>query len=180
MLTRLPETIDPMHLADKRGALKGHIPLQNLTRLADLLLDDSGSIAVELVFFRQGRLALIEGSLEATLNLKCQNCLEAVPYTAKSVVKLGIVTTVEQANRLPDDYEPLLLSEEKILLADLIEDELLLLIPDYPKHDVACFKTLIDNTHTVLAPPILEAKKNPFSILASLNTSENINGRTKK
>jgi uncharacterized protein len=171
-----------MHLADKRGALKGHIPLQNLTRLADLLLDDVGDIAVELVFFRQGRLALIEGTLEATLNLKCQNCLEAVPYTAKSVVKLGIVISVEQADRLPDDYEPLLLgsNEEKILLADLVEDELLLVIPDYPKHDHACFNTLIDNSNTVLVPPVVEAKKNPFSILASLTISENNNGSTKK
>jgi uncharacterized protein len=105
-----------------------------------------------------------------------------VPYTAKSVVKLGIVISVEQADRLPDDYEPLLLgsNEEKILLADLVEDELLLVIPDYPKHDHACFNTLIDNSNTVLVPPVVEAKKNPFSILASLTISENNNGSTKK
>ena len=180
MLTRLPQFIDPMHLADKRGALNGHIPLQNLTRLADMLLDDVGDIAVELIFFRQGRLALIEGKIEVALKLKCQNCLDAVPFTAMSAVKLGIVTNIDQANRLPDDYEPLLLSTEKILLSDLVEDELLLVIPDYPKHDHACFNTLLDNTHTVLVKAAAKTEHNPFSILASLNTSETINGRTKK
>jgi len=50
MLDRLPEYIDPLHLADKRGVLKGQIPLRSLDRLADMLVNDTGTITVELFF----------------------------------------------------------------------------------------------------------------------------------
>lgn len=54
MLDRLPEYIDPLHLADKRGELKGQLSLSILDRLAEKLHDDTGIVAVDLFFF-QGR-----------------------------------------------------------------------------------------------------------------------------
>ena len=48
MLDRLPEYIDPVHLADKRGALKGQIPLSSLDRLAEFLADDKGAVSIDL------------------------------------------------------------------------------------------------------------------------------------
>jgi DUF177 domain-containing protein len=48
MLDRLPEYIDPLQLADKRAELKGEIPLSSLDRLADTLLNDTGTVAVDL------------------------------------------------------------------------------------------------------------------------------------
>lgn len=179
MLNRLPEFIDPVQLADKRGALQGELPIHGLTRLADLLFDESGVIAMELFFARQGRLAIIEGRLEATLQLKCQSCLQAVPYNMNSVVKLGIVSSLEQADRLPEDYEPLLVEAEKIPLKDLLEDELLLLLPSYPKHDDDCFHATTESA-AIITVAHKPAATHPFSILATLNTSENSNGRTKK
>ena len=50
MLDRLPEYIDPVHLADKRGALKGQIPLSSLDRLAEFLADDKGAVSIDLFF----------------------------------------------------------------------------------------------------------------------------------
>ncbi|MDD5274358.1 MAG: metal-binding protein, partial [Methylovulum sp.] len=122
MLARLPEYIDPLHLADKRGELKGQIPVSSLVRLADILFSDTGAVTVELFFGREGRLAKVEGQLEAVLELECQNCLQAVQWPVKNVVKLGIVTSIDQADRLPEDYEPLLVDEGKILLKNIIED----------------------------------------------------------
>lgn len=48
MLARLPEYIDPLHLADKRGELKGQIPISSLDRLADVLFNETGAVAVDL------------------------------------------------------------------------------------------------------------------------------------
>ena len=84
MLDRLPEYIDPLHLADKRGELKGQIPLSNLDRLADILFNDEGTVSVDLFFGREGRLAKIEGKIETVLQLKCQNCLQAVEWPVKN------------------------------------------------------------------------------------------------
>ena len=112
MLDRLPEYIDPLHLADKRGALKGQIPLRSLDRLAKLLVNDAGSVVVDLFFGREGRLAKVEGRIETILELECQNCLEAIKWPVDCTIKLGIVTSIDQANRLPEEYEPLMVEEE--------------------------------------------------------------------
>lgn len=48
MLDRLPEYIDPFNLADKRGELKGQLPLKSLDRLAKMLINDAGAVDVDL------------------------------------------------------------------------------------------------------------------------------------
>ncbi len=167
MLTRLPEYIDPLHLADKRGELKGQIPVSSLDRLADILFSDVGHVVVDLYFGREGRLAKIEGQIEADLALKCQNCLQAVEFTVKNFIKLGIVTSIDQADRLPEDYEPLLVGEEKILLKNIIEDELLLILPAFPKHQHNCLTNkLVNNKVDFSLNEQQSPNENPFSILA--------------
>jgi uncharacterized protein len=169
MLDRLPEYIDPLHLADKRCELKGRISLSNLDRLAEMLADDKGSVAFDLLFGREGRLAKIDGRIEADLELKCQNCLQAVQWSVNSEVKLGIVTSIDQANRLPEDYEPLLVEEEKVLLKNIIEDELLLVLPMFPKHQHACLiPNLGDSDVDSIANSEHSSPQTPFSILANL------------
>ena len=181
MLDRLPEYIDPLHLADKRGELKGRLSLSNLDRLAEKLHNDTGIIAVDLFFSREGRLAKIEGTIEGTLQLECQNCLQAVEWPVNVAVKLGIVTSIDQANRLPEDYEPLIIDEEKILLKDLVEDELLLALPTFAKHQYKCFVPVAGhNTDDLLSGDVQSPPENPFSILAKLKNIGDLNGRTKK
>ena len=172
MLARLPEYIDPLHLADKRGELKGQIPVSSLDRLADILFSDTGDVAVEFFFGREGRLAKIEGQIEAVLELECQNCLQAVQWTVKNNIKLGIVTSVDQADRLPEDYEPLLVDEGKVLLKDIIEDELLLILPTFPKHQHNCLAQKSgDNKVEHLLNEQQSPTENPFSILAKLKNT---------
>lgn len=172
MLDRLPEYIDPLHLADKRGTLKGQIPLRSLDRLAALLVNDAGTISVDLFFGREGRLAKVEGHIETVLELECQNCLEAVEWPVDCAIKLGIVSSIDQANRLPEDYEPLLVAEDKILLKDLIEDEILLILPAFPKHQHTCFVPKFDNNRVAsLVNDGQSSPENPFSILAKLKNT---------
>ncbi|MGZ8222949.1 MAG: YceD family protein [Methylobacter sp.] len=172
MLARLPEYIDPLHLADKRGELKGQIPVSSLDRLADILFNDTGVVTVEFFFGREGRLAKIEGQIEAVLELECQNCLQAVQWTVKNSIKLGIVSSIDQVDRLPEDYEPLLVDEGKILLKDIIEDELLLVLPTFPKHPYDC---LAQNPGNNKVDHLLNEQQspteNPFSILAKLKNT---------
>ena len=172
MLGRLPEYIAPLHLTDKRGALKGRIPLSSLDRLADILANDTGSVAIDFFFGREGRLAKIEGRIEAVLELKCQNCLQVVEWPVNSVIKLGIVTSIDQADRLPEDYEPLLVEEEKVLLKNIVEDELLLVLPTFPKHQYTCLvPNLGNNALDSLVNAEQSSSENPFSILAKLKNT---------
>lgn len=172
MLDRLPEYIDPLQLADKHGALKGQMPLNRLDRLAEMLIDNTGYISVELFFSREGRRAIIEGKLEAVLQLTCQNCLQALEWPVNASVKLGIVTSMDQANRLPEEYEPLLVDEEKILVKDILEDELLLILPTFPKHPHHCLIQNGNNDRNDSATKINESTpEHPFSILANLKNT---------
>jgi uncharacterized protein len=172
MLARLPEYIDPLHLADKRGELKGEIPISRLDRLADILFSDAGTVTVELFFGREGRLAKVEGHIEAVLELECQNCLQAIQWPVNNTVKLGIVTSLDQADRLPEDYEPLLIDEEKILLKNIVEDELLLILPAFPKHQHQCFAQKPDNEKESFSQNEQQSSpENPFSILAKLKNT---------
>ena len=175
MSYRLPEYIDPVQLAEKRGELKGQMPVSRLDRLADMLADNTGFVDVELYFSREGRLPKIQGQIVAELSLCCQNCLQAVIWPITHEVNLGIVKSIEQANRLPEDIEPLLLEQDTVPIKDIIEDELLLSLPTYPKHQYDCLALYkgIKNTDVNKSVKGQEAKTNPFSILANLkNTGE--------
>jgi uncharacterized protein len=172
MLDRLPEYIDPLHLADKRGALKGQMPLRSLDRLAGMLVNDTGTITVDLFFVREGWLAKVEGHIETVLELECQNCLEAVKWPIDCTIKLGVVTSIDQANRLPEDYEPLLVEEGKILLKNIIEDEILLILPAFPKHPHACLAPkFVNNNVDQIVSDEQSSPENPFSILAKLKNT---------
>jgi uncharacterized protein len=172
MLDRLPEYIDPLHLADKRGTLKGQIPLRSLDRLSKMLVNDAGVVSVDLFFGREGRLAKVEGRIETVLELECQNCLEGVKWPISCAIKLGIVSSIDQANRLPEDYEPLMVEEGKILLKNIIEDEILLILPAFPRHQHDCFVPKIDNNNLdKLVNDQQSSSENPFSILAKLKNT---------
>ncbi|MGR8979918.1 MAG: YceD family protein [Gammaproteobacteria bacterium] len=182
MLDRLPNYIDPLYLAEKRSVLKGDIPLNSFDRLADMLLDDSGGVSIFLSFGKVGKQALIEGKIESVLTLVCQNCLQALAWPIDHTLKLGLVNSIDEADRLPENYDPLLLKEDKILLKDIIEEELLLILPQYPKHQHDCLNRDKGAGKTDKASKHKQTttKENPFSILSNLKSSEIYNGSTKK
>lgn len=171
MSDRLPEIIDPVVFAERRIELTGKLSVKTLSRLEDLLLETTGEVAVALSFDKRGRHAFIDGTANTQLIMQCQVCLEAVEVPIDAHIKLGLITALEQADRLPAGYEPLLIKTEKMLLKEIIEDELLLNLPPFPKHDFNCIKFenhssegLAAATEAV-APPL---PKNPFAILAKL------------
>lgn len=168
MLDRLPELIDPLSLADKRGELSGQIKLNSLSRLTQSLIDDSGVVSVGLFFSRKGRLAIAEGRISAKLTVECQNCLKPMELSIESDIRLGIVSSMDEADRLPEDYEPLLIGEGKIPLKDIVEDELLLALPAFPRHSEPCLKVEAGTDHQDSLDAEQSNSNNPFLILAKL------------
>jgi uncharacterized protein len=185
MLARLPKFIDPLLLADRNANIEGELPISSLERLTGLLANDAGNVAVKLFFGREGRLATIDGHISAVLALKCQRCLEPLEWSVNSDIKLGIVNSLERANNLPEDYEPLLLIEEdKIPLVSIVEDELLLILPSIPKHQDGCETPNVPNNKLKpLLKTVQATKENPFSKLADLKTQNKLetpDGSTKE
>jgi len=177
MLDRIPLHIDPVNFADKGKTLLGAIKINELTRLSEILLDNSGEIELDLSFDREGRVPVLEGKIKANLALVCQSCLEQVVLSIDKHFKLGFVLSIEQADRLPSDCEPMMLHGGKISLNELVEDELLLALPDFPRHSTACIEQEYVNDEEVLEEENVADEhqagdsNNPFSVLAKLKNT---------
>lgn len=181
MSSRLPHEIDAMDLADRNANIQGDLEISCFDRLADVLADNTGTVAVTLTFGKKGRLATIEGHVSAVLAVKCQRCLDTIEWPIDNDIQLGIVSSAEQVKNLPRGVEPLLLPEDgKIQLKALVEDELLLGLPDIPKHQVDCLPPLVSVRPDVVSNDSAAKKTNPFSVLADLKNLETKNGSTKK
>ncbi|MGZ4960181.1 MAG: YceD family protein [Methylomonas sp.] len=168
MSDKLPDLIDPLMLAERRSVLAGALKIAALERLSDLVAQSDGYIEIELVFAKEGKRPIVSGSIKATLELQCQSCLQALSWPIDIAFKLGIVSSIEEADRLEIDCEPLLFNGEKISLNALIEDEILLALPDYPKHGYDCITRRSSQNSDYDKQDNQTKADNPFSVLAKL------------
>ncbi len=182
MSDRLPKFIDPLLLVDKNACLKGKLPLSTLDRVRELLVNDEGEVSLTLHFGKEGKQAVIEGHISAVLPVKCQRCLEAIEWPINSDIRLGIVSSFAQADKLPESFEPLLVTDDgKIALKNIVEDEILILLPDIPKHSENCAVDIPSSEQVKASEsPVKPPANNPFSILATIKKPETINGSTKE
>jgi uncharacterized protein len=135
MFDRLPDLFEPLEFVEKKRRIKGIVPLAGLDRMRDVLLRQDGGVQVDLDFRQEGRVAAVTGRVETTLVLQCQCCLGALDWPVSSEVRLGVVASIDEANLLPEDFEPLLLDSGPVIaLADIVQDELLLAIPSVSQH----------------------------------------------
>ena len=171
MLDQLPVLINPLSFCDRGKRLVGAIKISQLARLSDSLLDDSGAISIDFSFDKEERLPTLQGNIKTVLILQCQTCLKQVEWPIDKDFKLGLVTSLEQADRLTSDCEPLLLKDEKILLTDLVEDELLLALPDFPRHNNVCMPEEKDRAVAKSNDAEQLNSNNPFSVLADLKNT---------
>ena len=165
----------PVHLNFAQKAkngfeIRGKWPIKQLNRLNDHLLSDQGDIEADLKFDRAGPIPFIRGNIKAELVLKCQRCMQSMPYSIEADFKLGLVQNEDQADRLPDEYEPYLVEDDNNHLPDMLEDELLLALPLVAMHDFECSEYLKDQTpeHEEEVVEETEKKDNPFSVLKDL------------
>lgn len=132
----LPDLLDPWRAVDSRSDFAGRLPLCKMARLSDLVLDSSGEADYRLTFFRdERRLAVVTGEVRASLRLQCQRCLGPLRKDVSARVAIAMVRGMDEAGQLPEQYDPLLVSEPLIRPRDVVEDELLLSLPQIPMHD---------------------------------------------
>ncbi|MEC9481950.1 MAG: YceD family protein [Halomonas sp.] len=136
LTTRLPAQVEPYRLAANAEHLEGTVPLEGMLRLSEEAGHQQGECEVRLDFGvdAQGR-RFIEGWLRADVELACRRCLEPMPVTVESRFVLGIVSNDAMAANLPGDYEPVLVENEQLNLLSVVEDELILSLPQVIYHD---------------------------------------------
>ena len=131
----LPNKINPWQLAAQNGQLDGGLALAAMPRLGVLNRAD-GKVSVSLAAgVDEKGVRFINGKFRADIELVCQRCLGPLRLPMEVTVALGLIHSEAESDRLPGQYEPLLVSDGGIVVADLVEDELLLALPQIPRHE---------------------------------------------
>ncbi len=144
--------------------------LADFARLAEEVGLQSGDLRVSLDFAidAQGR-RVIRGSLEADLQLPCRRCLSPMAQHVESEFLLGMVTSDDLAAELPSTHEPVLVENEQLNLLTVVEDELILSLPQVVYHeDADCEVSRDQLTSGEDASASREPAASPFDVLKHL------------
>ena len=97
MHQQLPKEIDPFRFAHNGIQISGEIPVSKMTRLSEMLYDDSGTVAVAMQFdIDTTGTPFMRGEFSVTVNLLCERCMEAMQHSwmQKHQLKLGMENVV--------------------------------------------------------------------------------------
>lgn len=171
---RLPEQILPFKLARQRRSLQGVLSLDTMARLTGLLAESQGDVEVDLQFgVDEQRISYMRGHLKTEVSMVCQRCMGPVRVPLEAEIAVGFAASDERAATMPDSYEACVLTEESAVLAELIEDELILAMPLVATHPEQRCQPWFEKQQEELCALEEVAKesaekKNPFAVLASL------------
>lgn len=166
---QLPHSLDPRKLSDQGGEIRGRIRVGDLPRLREFGESPDEPVDVALVFGRdeEGH-RVIEGTIAARLTMRCQRCLEPVVYDVQADVLLGMVWGEDQMKALPERLDPYMVTEDRMPVADLVEEELLLAIPLVAMHDKCPVRLVEENATDDEDEGPRDDAENPFAVLARL------------
>lgn len=166
---KLPLTLDAARSAQKRLDYQGVYTPEQVERIAESVVSVDSDVECVMSFaIDEQRLAVLKGTAEVSVTLCCQRCNKTFPQHVHVSYCFSPVVTDEQAEALPEAYEPINANEfgETDLLA-MVEDEIILALPVVPVHDSEhCEVSEADMVFGQL--PEEAEKPNPFAVLASL------------
>jgi uncharacterized protein len=130
--------IDGFEFASAGESREGDWPLGDFPRLRDLLASDAGEVhySIEGVRDERGRPGL-RVRVDGTLPLRCQRCLEALPFAVRSDETLVLAASQAEIDAEPADANAAdrVVAGKEMPVRDLIEDELILAVPYAPRHE---------------------------------------------
>lgn len=169
---KLPLTVDPIKSAQQRLDFDGIYTIKQLARVAESTEGVSTDAQVKLSFDVDAQgLKIVSGTAEVDVLLACQRCWEQFPYHCKVEFIYSPIFHDDQVNDLPEAYEPALVDENgEINLLQLIEDELILVLPQIAMHEEVDCK--VDSESMVYGEiPLADERPNPFAVLKNLKQS---------
>ena len=165
MSEQLPETADFLKQAERSVGLEGHLPLARLERLSEVLCDTAGEIHARLNFCEIAGFRCLQGTVEASLKLICQRCINPMEHKVSGRFKFGLVLDEEEMQELPADFEPYLVEGDEQSIIELLEDELLLSLPIAVMHQEECSEFLKKHNEQKQAE---KEASSPFAVLKGM------------
>tara|TARA_B100000686_G_C16677731_1_gene910121 strand:+ start:772 stop:1302 length:531 start_codon:yes stop_codon:yes gene_type:complete len=174
----MPESAIPTYVDTRKTFLQhdqisGTISLQKLPRFMELLTSHSGIVKVELEFLiDESKQRVIQGNLVANVEVTCQRCLEPLEIQLQDNIRLALVTDEEEVSKLDSSLDPWFSNGHRLILAELVEEQLMLCMPIVNSHHNSqfCLEILDYNKNDVdLKKEHLGARnRNPFFALKTL------------
>ena len=156
--------IDPLLCAEQGRIFEGQINTQEMPRLDSALGESSSNIEVVLEFSRRNKIIVVMGRISGNLMLQCAACLEAIDFPIDINLNLAIVKDDSLIAILPEGLDPKVVEDGRLMLSDVIEDELVLALPDIARHD-ECPIELRKVSASADFVEEVNVKVNPFKVL---------------
>ena len=159
-------------LAGRKARISRSVEAVDLKRFSALCdCPDAVRVRLEFRFDRHG-VVWMDGELAARVAVECHRCLEPMPVALESDFSVAIADSEAQASRLGAEQDVLCVEGDEAGIAELIEDELILALPERPCSAADCPQapTLASSAGS-MDEGTLETKK-PFAALGALKAPD--------
>ncbi|MCL1077487.1 23S rRNA accumulation protein YceD [Parashewanella spongiae] len=169
---KIPVSIDPIRSAQARLDIRGTVPGKQLKRMNEVCAGDCSNVSVSLECGEdlQG-IVYLKGKAVTELTLICQRCMTQFNTEVTVDFSFGLCKSQAEIDELPEAYDPIECDEiGEIRLHQLVEDELIMVVPLIPMHDESsCHQGSKDVTVGEIEP-VQEDRPNPFAVLEKLKS----------
>lgn len=169
MVKPLPQRFNPDLLARDGTQFELELPQSQLKRLADIVSSTDYMVQCSARFSSRKDHIVVAGRIQTTFALTCQRCLGPMEVAIDEPYELVFVESEQRAEALPDQFDPVVLDEHRqIHVVDLFEDEIILNVPNIPRHpdEASCRQAVTEFGD--LPDEVEEVKPNPFEALKNL------------
>lgn len=169
MLKAPADPVDVGLLSAQGAGFVCHYPVSALPRFAAGLAGPGGQVEARFSFQAVQGFPALDGAVATQVQATCQRCLE--PFLLDLSAELHIAFTGEDEDeaQVPAPYEALVLGDTRVVLRDLVEDELLLTFPLVPMHvagSPACQPAVPVLAEEEVLAAVLEAEDAPVAAAA--------------
>lgn len=168
--TKRKTCIQPRKLANKNGDLRYNWKVASFARLTEVLYSGAGEVQVDLQgTYDEQKRPLIAAKIDGIVELECQTTFEPISHKIEANVVYCAVAKEEQLANVSEDYEAILMDDGFVDIKEIIEDELILLVPLVANKSG---DDLGDKPMTFgQLPEIANVKTSPFDVLKDIKNS---------
>lgn len=173
--TLIPDYVDARKIFAQQAFLEGTIPVSRMSRFCDLVVATQGDVQVAMKFLLdESHRRIIEGTLDTQAKVICQRCLEPMQIALHDEFRLAVVESESKSASLPKSLDPWICEDIKLVLAEVIEEQLILCMPIVSYHDTNCIEKLTFEASQNKPDGTAHGagKPNPFDVLKALKDKD--------
>lgn len=130
----IPESLSASQALTREEQVSGVLSASGLERAASMAVPGDDQLEVALAFHRDAtRQGWIAGTIRGRLTLDCRVCLQAFAWPFEARVNLALAHSEADEERLMERAESYLVVDDRVMLHEIVEDEVLLTVPMMPR-----------------------------------------------